>query len=243
MSRTMRGGLIVLLMSVTAGVSLIFAQTNPVGHWEGAINAPGLDLGIVVDIKQDQNGLAGTMDIPAQGLKGSALGNLKLQGQEISFDLPAAPGPPSFKGTISADGNSIEGTMTQGAAAIPFKLRRFTEAEVAELAKKAAQEAARKPESVWEGTLTAGPSSFHLVLNVFKQDDGTLTGKMDSPDQGAKDLPVPSVTLSDTKLSLKMPAINASFEGTLNEAKNEAAGDWSQMGNTFPFTLKKVEKP
>ncbi|RPJ60711.1 MAG: hypothetical protein EHM23_09450 [Acidobacteria bacterium] len=80
-------------------------------------------------------------------------------------------------------------------------------------------------------------------MRVFKKDDGGLTAKLDSPDQGASDMPIPSVTMTDTKFSFEMPAINASFQGTLNQQKTEAAGDWSQMGNTFPLTLKKVEKP
>ncbi len=232
-----------LILFVTAGFLSAFAQTNPAGHWEGAINAPGMDLGMIVELKQQAGALSGTISIPAQGLKDFALGNVKLEGQELSFEMPNVPGTPTFKGTISADGNSVEGTMSQGGTTIPFKLRRFSEAEVAEAAKKAAAEAAKKPESTWEGTLNAGPSPLRLVVRVFKKDDGTLTGKLDSPDQGATDIAIPSVTLTDTKFSFELPAITGTFQGTLNEQKTEAAGDWSQMGNSFPLTLKKVDKP
>lgn len=234
---------VILLVFLAAGFLPVLAQTNPAGHWEGAINAPGMDLNIIVELKQDASGLSGTISIPAQGLKSLALANAKLAGQELSFEMSGIPGNPSFKGTLSADGNSVEGTMSQGGATIPFKLRRFSEAEVAEAAKKAAAEAAKKPDSVWEGTLNAGPSSLRLVVRVFKKDDGSLTGKLDSPDQGATDIAIPTVTLSDTKFSFQLPAINGSFQGTLNEQKTEAAGEWSQMGNSFPFTLKRVDKP
>jgi len=233
----------VFLLFLAAGSLSSLAQIDPAGHWEGAINTPGTELGIIVELKQEAGVLVGTISIPAQGLKAMPLANVKLQGQELSFEMTNIPGNPAFKGTLSADGNALEGSMTQGGATLPFKLRRFSEAEAAEAAKKAVAEAAKKPESVWEGMLNAGPSSLKLVVRVFKKDDGGLTAKLDSPDQGASDMPIPSVTMTDTKFSFEMPAINASFQGTLNQQKTEAAGDWSQMGNTFPLTLKKVGKP
>ncbi len=239
----MHARVMILLLFLTAGSLSAFAQTDPAGHWEGAINTPATELVIIVELKQEASALTGTISIPAQGMKGFALANVKLQGQELSFEMPNVPGTPSFKGTLSADGNSVEGSMSQGGATLPFKLRRFSEAEVAEAAKKAAAEAAKKPESVWEGILNAGPSSLRLVVRVFKKDDGSLSGKMDSPDQGARDISIPSVTMTDTKFSFALPAINGSFQGTLNQQKTEAAGEWAQMGNTFPLTLKKVEKP
>jgi len=234
---------IILLLFLASGFLPAFAQNDPVGHWEGALSAPGTEMSIIVELKQEANTLSGTISIPAQGLKGFALGNVKLQGQQLSFEMPNVPGNPTFTGTLSADGNSLEGTMSQGGGTVPFKLRRFSEAEAVEAAKKAVEEAAKKPESVWEGTLNAGPNSLRLIVRVFKKDDGSLTGKLDSPDQGASDIVIPSVTLTDTKFSFELPAINGAFEGTLNQQKNEAAGEWSQMGNSFPLTLKKTEKP
>jgi len=239
----MHARVVVFLLSLATGSLSTLAQMDPAGHWEGAINTPGTELGIIVELKQEAGALGGTISIPAQGLKSLALENVKLQGEELSFQMPNVPGTPTFKGKLSADGNSLEGSMTQGGATLPFKLRRFSEAEAADAAKKAIAEAAKKPESVWEGNLNAGPTSIKLVVRVFKKDDGGLTAKLDSPDQGASDMPIPSVTMTDTKFSFEMPAINASFQGTLNQQKTEAAGDWSQMGNTFPLTLKKVEKP
>jgi hypothetical protein len=239
----MRARVIILFLLLTAGSLWTMAQTNLEGHWEGAISAPGMELGMIVELKQEAGALSGTISIPAQGLKDFRLGNVKLQGQQVSFEMPNVPGSPTFTGTLSADGNSIEGTMTQGGGSVPFKLRRLSEAEIAEAAKKAAAEAARKPESVWEGTLNAGPSSLRLVVRVFKEDDGSLTGKLDSPDQGATGIAIPSLTLTDTKFSFELPALNGAFQGTLNQEKTEAVGEWSQMGNTFPLTLKKVEKP
>lgn len=238
----MRARVTIFMLFLTVSSFWGFAQIDPTGHWEGAVNVPTTELAIIVELKQEAGALTGTISVPAQGLKGSPLENVKLEGQQLSFVLTAAPGNPSFQGTLSADGNSLEGMMTQGGTALPFKLRRFSEEEAAEAAKRAVAEAARKPESVWEGTLKADQTSLRLIVRVFKEDNGSFTGKLDSPDQGATDIPVPSVTMTDTKFSFELPAINGSYQGTLNEQKTEAIGEWSQMGNTLPLTLKKVEK-
>src|SRR5512145_1957250 len=100
----MRARVIVLFLFLATAVSLpTLGQTNPAGHWEGVINAPGTDLGIIVELKQEAGALTGTISIPAQGLKESNLANVKVAGQELSFEMSNIPGTPSFKGTLSAD--------------------------------------------------------------------------------------------------------------------------------------------
>lgn len=231
-----------LVCLAAAGRLAVLAQTDVTGHWQGSISAPGAELGIIVELQKSQGGLAGTISIPDQGVKQAALGDVRLQGREIFFEMPGVAGTPTFKGTISPDGSSIEGSMTQANVPLPFKLRRLSEAEVAEAAKKAAQEAARKPESVWQGTLQADSTSLRLVVKVIRNEDGRLIGRMDSLDQGATDLPIPTITLTDTIMAFEMPAINGAFQGKLNKQKTEAKGEWSQMGTTLPLTLRKVEE-
>ncbi len=218
-----------------------FAQDDPAGHWEGGIQLPnGTDMGVVIDLKQDQGAWRGTIAIPAQGLKGFALSNVAVQAQDVSFEMANVPGTPTFKGKLAADGKTIEGTMTQGEASLPFKVRRLSQAEVDAAARK---EAELKPDSTWEGTLNAGPSTLRLVLRIFKGPEGTLTAKMDSPDQNVTGIAVPTVKMTADKLNLELPALTASYDGTFNQAKTEVTGQWTQMGNSFPLTLKKVDKP
>ncbi len=147
----MRARVMIVLLLITAGSLWTFGQTNPAGHWEGAISVPGTELGIIVELKQEASALSGTISIPAQGLKGFVLASVKLEGQRLSFEMPNIPGTPTFTGTISADGNSVEGTMSQAGGSVPFKLRRFSEAEVAEAAKKAAEEGPRSPRAYGKG--------------------------------------------------------------------------------------------
>ena len=60
---------------------------------------------------------------------------------------------------------------------------------------------------------------------------------MDSPDQNATGMPVESVRLEGSRVTLSLPQIGASFEGTLHASGDSIAGSWSQGGMTFPLEL------
>ena len=98
-------------------------------------------------------------------------------------------------------------------------------------------------EQVWEGKLSVGAGlSLRIVVHVGKTAEGKLTAKMDSPDQGAKGLKVDTITLDKTTLSFEMKALMGRYEGKLNADGTEAAGTWTQAGNSLPLTLKKTDK-
>jgi uncharacterized protein len=115
-----------LLLALLATAAL--AQANPLGAWRGALGPGIIDLEIRVTIAADETGtgLAGTIDIPAQGLVGFPLAAFELDGNEIAFVMPGVPGDPTFAGTV--DGDRIEGTFTQGGQPLPFLLERDAEA-------------------------------------------------------------------------------------------------------------------
>src|SRR5207302_341758 len=70
-------------------------------------------------------------------------------------------------------------------------------------------------EGVWQGALKVGVAELRLVVHIANKPDGTLTGTLDSPDQGAKDLPIEAVTVKDKDVRLEMKKLRASFEGKL----------------------------
>jgi pimeloyl-ACP methyl ester carboxylesterase len=99
------------------------------------------------------------------------------------------------------------------------------------------------PEQVWEGKLSVGGGlGLRIVIHVGKDKGGKLIAKMDSPDQGAKGLSVDSITLDKTTLAFEMKRIMGKYEGKINAAGTEAVGTWTQLGSSFPLTLKKTEK-
>ena len=88
----------------------------------------------------------------------------------------------------------------------------------------------------WQGTLDAG-AQLRLVLHVVAATDGSLTATLDSIDQGAYGIPVTTVKLKGSKLSLTVNAVQGSYEGMLNKDAKEIDGIWSQ-GQPMTLTFK-----
>lgn len=120
MTRKLASLLIALLVTTVA------AQADPVGAWRGALGPGTLDLEIHVTFVADETdaGLAGTIDIPDQGLLGQPLAGVTVDGADVAFAVAGLPGDPSFAGKI--DGDRIEGTFVQGGQPLPFFLDRST---------------------------------------------------------------------------------------------------------------------
>src|SRR5262245_48450794 len=97
-------------------------------------------------------------------------------------------------------------------------------------------------EEIFEGTLKVGGIEIRLVFHLFKQTDGTYLGTMDSPDQGAKDIPLDEVSVKDDDVRLELKRAKMVYEGKRDKDGKEIAGNLQQGGQTFPLTLKKVAK-
>jgi pimeloyl-ACP methyl ester carboxylesterase len=97
-------------------------------------------------------------------------------------------------------------------------------------------------EGTWQGTLKAGPVELRLAFKITKKKDGSLGATMDSIDQGAKDIPVDVVTWKEPDLKIELKKIGGAFEGKANKDLSEIEGTWKQSGQTFPLTVKRVDK-
>jgi hypothetical protein len=94
----------------------------------------------------------------------------------------------------------------------------------------------------WQGTLKAGGAELGLVLHITKGGGGELKATMDSVDQGANGIPVSTITLKDSQLSLKVEAWHGTYEGKVNAAATEIDGTWSQ-GQPLPLVFKRATAP
>ena len=94
----------------------------------------------------------------------------------------------------------------------------------------------------WQGTLKIGTIELRLGLNVSAKSDGTLTGTFDSPDQGAKDLPISEINVKESAVKLESKKIGATFEGKLSEDGKELKGTWKQSGGELALTFKRLAK-
>jgi len=97
-------------------------------------------------------------------------------------------------------------------------------------------------EGVWLGTLKFAGTELRVVFKILKSPDGNLTATLDSPDQGAKDIPVEEVVFQNGHLRLNAKSINGVFEGDMKEDNSTIEGQWSQGGVTIPLTLQRTDK-
>jgi fermentation-respiration switch protein FrsA (DUF1100 family) len=94
----------------------------------------------------------------------------------------------------------------------------------------------------WQGTLNTGAGELRLVLHITKAADGTLKATLDSVDQGANGIPVSSIALKSSKLSLGIDAVHGTYEGTVSADGKTISGTWSQ-GSALALDFKRAAAP
>jgi hypothetical protein len=220
-----------------AGAATSLAQTpSASGHWTGAIEVPNQPIQIEVDLKPSEGqAWIGTINIPAQNLKGFPLANVQVEGRQVSFAMPQVPGAPTFKGELTADGASILGDFTQGEGKTTFALKRAGEASITPPPKSTP--ITKEMEGQWSGTLDAGGKQLRLTLKLASGASGA-TGSIVSVDQGNAEIPIESIVQTGSHLELLLPKIAGSFFGDLKDGK--LAGEWKQGPGTLPLTFTRV---
>jgi len=104
------------------------------------------------------------------------------------------------------------------------------------------QEAENKGiEGVWMGTLKVSLAELRVVFKINREEDGSLVAKMDSPDQGAENIPVDKVTFENGNLHLESKVIQGSYDGKMT-ADDSIDGTWQQGGLSFPLVIKRIDE-
>lgn len=91
----------------------------------------------------------------------------------------------------------------------------------------------------WEGTLSTGAQQLRLVLKISEAASGKLSATLDSPDQGATDLKIDTITSKDGVLQFEMTDLVASYSGTLSSDGLEVTGIWKQGGGSLQLIFRK----
>jgi fermentation-respiration switch protein FrsA (DUF1100 family) len=92
----------------------------------------------------------------------------------------------------------------------------------------------------WNGTLNAGGVKLRLVFHI-EEKGGVYSATMDSPDQGAKGIPVTAVNVNRDTIRLKIDPIAFSYTGTL--AGNTISGTFAQGGFSAPLHMERGAVP
>ncbi len=112
----------------------------------------------------------------------------------------------------------------------------------ASLAADESAPAERSIVGIWQGSLKTSGLELRLVFKISKDDAGQYKATLDSPDQGAKGIPIDAVTRESDTIKLESKAIRGTYEGQLSEDGGEIKGTWKQLGPALALNLKRLEK-
>lgn len=212
-------GILALLAIAWFGGPIASAQQKPNLAGSYAAMLGPLPVKLHLTVKPDGT-LAGTLDSPSQGVSGLLCENLHLQGEDLSFTVPAVHG--SWKGTVAKDGDTLSGTWNQGSP-MPLNFTRDTFV------------AATKPsrvDGIWLGTLNEDGASLRIQIHVKSDQAGQEFCTLDSPDQRVMGLACTNVVFQGNEFSFDIPASHGQWRGTLSAAGNTLTGATSHQGSS-----------
>lgn len=192
------------------------------GEWRGTLQVPGGGLRLVLHVTGSAGAFKARLESPDQGAKDIPVSSISLDGNTVRFASEAVHG--TFEGTLSGDGNAIEGTWSQNGGNLPLSLKRAAASDIA---------------GAWSGTLDVQGRKLRLVFHIAGTADG-LTATMDSPDQGAIGIAMSKVTRRGEAITMDCDSIGGKFEGKISADHSAIDGSWSQNGARFSLLLKKT---
>ena len=126
--RTTLASILLCLLTAATPTSAARGADKPslIGHWEGSIKVPAMELKIKLDFSaKPAGGLTGDISIPSQGLKDAPLIDVSCDDSgKAKFEIENIPGKPTFEGKVSADSTKLEGDFHQAGLTFPFALEK-----------------------------------------------------------------------------------------------------------------------
>jgi len=242
-------GAILLLAAGTTGVVIHEvkvtrtrdALSNLLGSWEGTLSAGPIQLRTAIRIFETNGTMRAEFDSIDQGAKGIPVTKINAGPHFFNAEMPAIAS--TYQATLNADRTELSGRWRQLNHSFPLTLKRTADPTPVEGA-LAENDYAPKPDSdlqgAWSGALEVGAARLHLNVRITEQTPGAFHAQMDSVDQGAMNLPIPTLTYSKPVIHFEMPSINGTFDGSVNERDDQIPGTWTQMGKKFPLTLARA---
>jgi len=108
---------------------------------------------------------------------------------------------------------------------------------VAALLVSAAPAMAEDAAGDWTGVITTPTVALHIAVHIHATGAGAYAGAVDSPDQGAFDVPIANVVATADHLSFDIPATHGSYAGQWDAGAHQWKGAFTQAGAALPLSL------
>lgn len=217
------------------------------GNWRGTLDAGQVKLRVVFVITGSAGGgLKAKMYSPDQSLRAIPVEAVTVFKRSLKIDVPAIRG--TYEGKLDASGRAAKGQWTQMGRSFPLELVKGAAGpivppadDLAAADRVANRAAAEKAAGTWNGILNSPRGNLRVRVHITKTKAGAATGTMDSPDQGAYDIPINTITLKDGKLHFEVRGIGGVYDGTLAEDGSRVTGQWMQRGGSRTLDLQKAK--
>lgn len=94
----------------------------------------------------------------------------------------------------------------------------------------------------WNSILEANNIKLRIVFHINEVSKDSLVATMDSPDQGAKNLPATSCVFTNNQLTIKMDQFRIVFSGNYDATLNQISGTFTQAGHSLALTFTRNEQ-
>jgi pimeloyl-ACP methyl ester carboxylesterase len=208
------------------------------GDWHGVLATPQGELRLGLTIKPKAGGgYEGWAANPDQGRGPIPVDAIKVENGVLSVSV-ARTGS-SFAGTWDPAARAWVGRFTTQGESMPLTLiAGMPEPKPSAAGAPKAQEATGD----WHGVLATPQGEMRLGLTIKPKPGGGYEGSLSSPDQGAGDRPLDSVTVEDGTLKFAMARAAASYSGRWDAAAKAWVGSFTQ-GMSIPLTFAAGKPP
>ena len=213
------------------------------GFWEGNLQVQAATLRLVLNVKPgDDGGYTATIDSVDQGAKDIPVNSITLSNRQLRVELSALAAV--YQAELNANATELSGQWRQGPGSFPLNMVRTTKPSTVAAALPTSAYARRQDAPLqgwWTGTIKAGGTPLRVVFKIALQSPGAYRATLESPDQGAKNIPVNRVEFNPPELSMDIDAIGGRFEGAFATDASGIDGNWMQRGANFQLQLKRIE--
>ncbi len=93
----------------------------------------------------------------------------------------------------------------------------------------------------WEGTLDPGAQAKkRIVVHISAEQDGSLSGTIDYPDQNVSGVLITAITYKDHALHFEISSIPAVYDGAMDDAHTQVTGTWKPSGSPLSLILRRT---
>jgi hypothetical protein len=209
------------------------------GYWKGTLSMGQAQLRLAFKISEPVAGsFIATLDSIDQGAKDVPVSSMAYTKPNVAIQLTGLGA--RFDGELNPEGTEISGIWEQGRRGVPLVLQRSDPAAAESKPNESAYAFTQDSDlqGFWKGTLKVKDTSLRLALAIAKLSDGTFQGTMDSIDQGAKNIPMTTVTYTNPEVRIEWNALRAAYRGKLENGK--LSGTFQQGPAEFPLVFERA---